>query len=140
MKPSMVAMFGSIMPEPLTMPPTVTFLPSIVQTAQASFDFVSVVITAFAAASPCARVEPRDFAAALTPAKSLSIGRRRPITPVEATSISPGFAPSSPAVTRAVSSASFRPSAPVQAFAQPEFATIALMPRAYPLPPSAALS
>ena len=125
MKPSIVAMFGSIMPEPFDMPPTVTFLPPIVVVTHACFGFVSVVITAFSALSPCSAVVPSACFAAFMPARRRSSGRRRPMTPVEATKTYLGSIPSSPAVTSAESFASFKPSSPVQAFAQPEFARIA---------------
>ena len=127
MNPSIVAMFGSIIPEPLTHPPTVILLPPIATVAAASFGLVSVVITAFATASDFSRERPSAFAAAFAPAASLSTGSRRPITPVDATSTSNGSIPSSPAVTSAENSASFSPTSPVHAFAHPEFASIACM-------------
>ena len=54
MNPSMVAMLGSIMPEPLHMPPTVTVLPPMRVWTAASMGLVSVVITALSAARPAA--------------------------------------------------------------------------------------
>lgn len=118
-------MFGSIMPEPFAMPPTVTFLPPTVTVAHASFGRVSVVMTAFSAASPCAAVRPSAAAAFFMPASRRSVGSGRPMTPVEATRTCRGSTPSSPAVTRAESFASLRPCSPVQALAHPELARIA---------------
>ena len=106
MNPSIVAMFGSIMPEPLHMPPTVTVRPPMVVCTAACFGFVSVVITAFSAARPAASLRASCAAAAFMPASRRSIGRRRPMTPVEATSTWRGSIPSSPAVASAASSAS----------------------------------
>ena len=118
-------MLGSIMPEPLDMPPTVTVFPPISTLAHACLGFVSVVITAFSAASPCAAVRPSLLDAAFIPASSRSSGSRRPITPVEATSTCAGSIPSSPAVASAATRASRSPSSPVQALAQPELARMA---------------
>ena len=125
MKPSMVAMLGSIMPEPLHIPPTVTVLPPMPTVTAASLGRVSVVITALSAARPAAGERSSAAAARFIPARSLSTGRRWPITPVDATRTSDGSMPSSPAVASAESSASFSPASPVQALAQPEFARIA---------------
>ena len=125
MKPSIVAMFGSIMPEPLLIPPTTTFLPPITVVTHACLGFVSVVITAFSAARPCSYVRPSAAFADLMPASSRSIGSGRPMTPVDATRTCSGLMPSSPAVTSAESLASFMPRSPVHALAQPEFARIA---------------
>ncbi len=125
MNPSIVAMLGSIMPEPLLIPPTVTVFPPTTVRTHACLGRVSVVMTAFSAASPCASSAPSSATAAFMPASSRSMGRRRPMTPVEATSTCRGEIPSSPAVASAESSASRKPSSPVQAFAQPELARIA---------------
>ena len=120
-------MFGSIMPEPLHMPPTVTVRPPIFTCTAACFGFVSVVITAFSAARPASGVAARFAAADFMPASRRSIGRGWPITPVEATSTSFGSMPSVFAVSSALRRASARPCAPVQAFAQPLFARMAWM-------------
>ena len=45
-------MLGSIIPEPLDIPPTVTFLPPTTVATQACFGRVSVVMIAFVASSP----------------------------------------------------------------------------------------
>ena len=127
MKPSMVAMLGSIIPEPLHMPPTVTVFPPIVTRTAACLGFVSVVITAFSAARPASGVAASEDAAALMPAKRRSIGSRCPMTPVEATSTSLGSMPRALAVSRALLSASLKPASPVQAFAQPLLARMAWM-------------
>ena len=54
-----------------------------------------------------------------------SMGIATPMTPVDATSTCEVRIPSSAAARDAVSRASFSPRSPVQALAQPEFATIA---------------
>ena len=51
MKPSIVAIFGAIMPDPLAIPFIITFLPSINVIASLSLGNVSVVIIALAALS-----------------------------------------------------------------------------------------
>ncbi|KIX78260.1 hypothetical protein SF23_07620 [Streptomyces sp. MBRL 10] len=82
---SMVARPGASMPAPLAMPPTVQ--PS--REAVAVLCTVSVVLMAMAAASP----PSADSAAAAVsmPGRSLSIGSRTPMRPVEATAISPAL-------------------------------------------------
>jgi hypothetical protein len=52
MKPSIVAIIGSIMPEPLAMPPMPIVRPPIVSCAEASLGNGSVVMIARAAAAP----------------------------------------------------------------------------------------
>ena len=120
-------MLGSIIPEPLVIPPTVTFLPPTTVVTQACFGRVSVVMIAFVASSPCAAVRPSAPFASFIPARRRSMGRRRPMTPVDATRTWCGSIPSSPAVTSAERRASARPPSPVHALAQPEFARIAWM-------------
>ena len=60
MKPSIVAMFGAIIPLPLEIPPTWHFLPSISNSTAISFLRVSVVIIASHASLLC--LEESSFA------------------------------------------------------------------------------
>ncbi len=77
-------MRGSIMPEPLAMPPTVIGPAGVSTTTAQDFGNGSVVMIArVAAASPDAlRLAP----AALTPARILLMSSCTPMTPVDATS------------------------------------------------------
>src|SRR5271157_6540688 len=91
---------------------------------KAIFTTVSVVLIASAAASPPAR--EASATAASTPGRSLSIGSRSPIRPVEQTAISPApTSPSAAARCSAVACVSWKPSGPVQALAPPELSTTA---------------
>ncbi len=83
-KPSMVAMFGSIIPEPLAVPPTVNVPRGVFTVTACSLGNGSVVMIARAITPPC----PRSSAAAAArmPGTTLSILRPTPITPVDATS------------------------------------------------------
>jgi len=116
-------MFGAIIPAPLAMPPTVIVSPPAEKRAVASFGRVSVVMMARAAPAPPS--QPSFSAAAAMPARTLSMGRRTPITPVEATTTSEGAHPTTRAVAAAISRASARPSSPVAALAQPALTTTA---------------
>ena len=121
--PSIVAIIGSIMPEPLAIPPTKMSCPAIVARADASFGNGSVVMIARAAAAPWSAASARS--ATGKPERIFSIGRATPITPVEATSTCGTGQPISRAVSDAISRAARYPSSPVQAFAQPLLTTIA---------------
>ncbi len=81
MKPSIVAMFGRIMPAPLAMPVTVTVLPPIMICFDAALGNVSVVMMPCAASSQC--VADRSASAAGKPATMRSTGSVSMITPVE---------------------------------------------------------
>jgi hypothetical protein len=118
-----VAIEGAIMPEPLTMPATVTVLPPIAVRRTAYFSRVSVVIMAAKAAASLSR--PSEPAAAVMPAWTLAIGRRWPMMPVEATRTLFGVVPSSRAVWAAINVASRYPALPVQTLEQPALMTIA---------------
>ena len=126
MKPSIVAMSGAIMPEPLMIPAIVTGLPSIVQVATAPLAKVSVVMIVAAASS-----QPHGAAAkaASSPASARSIGSGTPITPVEATNTSEGWQPRCAAVRAAMASTAARPRLPVKALELPALTTSA---RAWP--------
>ena len=88
-KPSMVAMSGAIMPEPLQIPLRATAPLADLMTVLrvASFGKVSVVMMASAAAgqAPASRSPDRP---ARAPVDGRSVGRGSPITPVEATKTS----------------------------------------------------
>src|SRR4051795_9038067 len=116
---SIVARLGASMPAPLAIPPTVQ--PSRAWTVV--FGTLSVVMIARAAAGPPS--SDRSFTAAVTPAVSLSIGSRTPMSPVLATATSIAPRPSSAAACSAVAWVSPKPSGPVQALAPPEFRTTA---------------
>ena len=83
-KASMVAIFGAIMPDPLAMPASETFTPSISQIAPAPLANVSVVMIAAAACGHCTAVSS-IFASAVS---MLAASSTTPMTPVEAASIS----------------------------------------------------
>ena len=122
-KVSIVAMFGQIMPEPLAIAPIRTSLPPSSIFSPKLLAWVSVVIMAFEASGlPSTDNFPT---ASLMPAVILSMGRLTPITPVEATNTSSAAQPICSAAIFAVSFAAFIPVSPVQAFAQPAFATMA---------------
>jgi len=115
--PSIVAIIGSIIPDPLHMPPTVTARPSISRRSAICLSTVSVVRIACAASSPPAGL---SAAAALrAPSRMRSIGSSVPMTPVEQTSTSASSTPSAPATAAAMARASAIPCSPVQALAQP---------------------
>ena len=115
--PSRVAIIGSIIPDPLHMPPTVTSRPSISIRTATCLSTVSVVRIACAASSP--PVGLKAAAARDAPARMRAIGSVTPITPVEHTSTSRSSIPSAPATAAAISRASAIPCSPVQALAQP---------------------
>jgi hypothetical protein len=121
-------MFVWIMPLPLAVPPTVTVFPPTSTRATASFSRVSVV--RMASAKPA---WPNSPAAARTPAEILPIGKRTPMTPVEATATSLAPIHSASAVSSCIARASSTPPCPVAALAMPLFATTARTP-----PPSTA--
>ena len=81
MKPSIVAMFGRIIPAPLLMPVMVTVLPPICSCAEAAFGSVSVVMIASSAAPQWSAA--RSASAAGMPATIAETGRLSMITPVE---------------------------------------------------------
>ncbi len=120
---SIVAIRGMIMPAPFAKPASAPPRPR----RNTSLGSLSVVRIARAAAS-----KPRGESARTArgmPSRIRSIGRSWPITPVEATWISRGRAPISPASNAAISRASRSPRAPLATFEMPLFTTI---PRARP--------
>ena len=110
MKPSMVAMFGSIMPAPFTMP-TMRAPPLSVRLRDRSFGYRSVVMIDLA---PCRAPSLLSAATAAGSAPTMSLtGRRQPITPVLLGSTSPLPAmPSAFAVASQMASLSASPSTP----------------------------
>ena len=116
-KPSMVAMFGRIIPAPLLMPVTATVRPPICSVVDAAFGTVSVVMIASAAVlQPSARASAM---AAGRPASMRSFGSVSMITPVENGSTCRGAQPSRAASAAQVERARARPSSPVPALALP---------------------
>ena len=116
-KPSMVAMFGRIMPAPLEMPVTVTVRPPICTWREAALGSVSVVMMPCAASS-----QASPFSAAMAagkPASMRSMGRVSMITPVEngSTWVLRKFI--SAARLSQLRRARMRPSSPVPALALP---------------------
>jgi hypothetical protein len=81
---------------------------------------VSVVRMAWAARSSAAAEPSRAAAAARIPSSTHGMGRCRPMTPVEQTSICSAGQPTSSAARAAIRRASSRPRWPVQALALPE--------------------
>ena len=119
---SIVASDGASIPAPLPIPPT--FHPCGWCSA-ACLGTVSVVMIACAASVPPDRPPPMSWTISVTPARTLSIGSRSPISPVEhtATSTAPVLVPqllSASATASAVLWVSWKPPGPVQAFAPPE--------------------
>jgi hypothetical protein len=121
---SIVARPGASMPAPFAIPPTDQPLRS----TCVVLGRVSVVMMASAATGPPSRLSA--FTAASTPARSLSIGSRSPIRPVEHTATSAGPTMRRPrlnraAVNSAVAWVSWNPCGPVHALAPPELSTTA---------------
>ena len=123
--PSMVHMLGWIMPEPLHIPPMVTFLPSISVSTAISFFTVSVVIMDSAASVPAASDSERRGTIFFTPASRMSMGSCFPITPVDATSTESSGIPRISAAACAVFLQYPYPSSPVHALAIPLLQTTA---------------
>ncbi len=114
---SMVASWGAIMPEPLTMPPTRN---PVEPSSSTVFALVSVVMMAWDASAPAWASSARASYAFWAPESTLSSGSSSPIRPVEHTATSSAFAPSKPATFSAVAFDCSYPGLPVQALAPPE--------------------
>ena len=121
--PSIVAMFGWIMPEPLAIPVTVTDLPPTSTFLDAPLDTMSVVMMASAALAQFAA--RRSAFAAGNPATIRSAGNGSMITPVENGNTSSAEHPMAAATASQTCSPRFRPSSPVPAFALPVLTTMA---------------
>ena len=118
-------MFGSIMPTPFATP--TTRAPEPATSHCATLLTVSVVMMPRATSSADV---PRGCAGSATrPARTLSIGYWRPITPVEAIRISLSLQPMARATPATTSRALFMPSSPVATLA---FFEITTTPRALP--------
>ncbi len=128
-KPSIVAMSGAIMPEPLRKAFTVTVRSPILAWRVASLGKVSVVMMAAAAADQASSLP--DLMSAGTTAAIFSQSSGWPITPVEAMKTSLRGQPSAWAMDQVVSSTALSPSLPVKALALPALTTMArTLPRA----------
>src|SRR5688572_21803842 len=116
-------MFGSIIPEPFAVPPTMKRPLPVSTVIACSFGNGSVVMSACAMSLPL----PRASAAAAVrmPGTTLSILRFTPITPVDATSTCSTPQPRAAAASLTIRSASAMPCVPVHAFAHPLLTTIA---------------
>ena len=123
--PSIVAMFGSIIPEPLAMPPTrKRAAPALEISTAASFGNGSVVMIARAASPP--PVAASAAAAAVMPRSTFAMSSLTPMTPVDATSTAGRLAAERRGgQLRSCASACVIPSGPVHALAQPLLTTIA---------------
>ena len=124
-KPSIVHIFGWIIPEPLLIPPSVTVFPPISNVTAISLFMVSVVIIALDAAVEASSERSSVFAIAATPFSSFSTGSCIPITPVEATATVSAGIPRAFSTAPAVALHASHPSCPVHALAIPEFITTA---------------
>jgi len=120
-KPSMVAMFGLIMPAPLEMPETVIVLPPTVMRREAALATVSVVMMACAAA--CQLSAFRSALAAGRPAFRRSTGSGSRMTPVEKGRTWSAAMPSNAATASQEACAVWRPGSPVPALAMPVLMT-----------------
>ena len=120
--PSMVAMFGSIMPAPLAIPPTWKTPSGVVARTAASFAHRSVVMMASAAAPCPSRLSAPT--ACVMPWRSFSPFSWTPITPVEETRTCSAEHPMARAVSVAIVRATASPWSPVQAFAHPLLTTM----------------
>ncbi|MCY1203648.1 hypothetical protein D9M72_151530 [compost metagenome] len=126
MKPSMVAMFGRIMPAPLLMPVMVTVAPPICTWRLNALGIVSVVMMPSAARAQL--FSDASASAAGRPASMRSTGSGSMITPVENGRICSGASSRWRASAMQVERVRIRPSSPVPALALPVLITIARMP------------
>jgi hypothetical protein len=127
MKPSMVAMFGRIMPAPLLMPVMVTVAPPICTRWLNALGMVSVVMMPSAARAQW--FSDASASAAGRPASMRSTGSGSMITPVENGRICSGAMSRWRASAMQVERVRIRPSSPVPALALPVLMTIARMPK-----------
>ena len=118
MKPSMVAMLGWIIPEPLAMAPMVTVFPPNSMLRASSFFIVSVVRMASRASIDPALESPATRAS--IPASIGVTSSCTPITPVEATTTSSALTGRRSATSAAMRRAAAIPASPLQVLALPE--------------------
>src|SRR5689334_3741401 len=123
MNPSIVAMFGSIIPDPFAIAPTTNDPRDVVTRTECSFGNGSVVMIARAASPPLPRASAEH--ACWIPGMTRSIGSPTPMTPVDATRTCSGGHPSASATCSVIRFAFASPSAPVHAFAHPLLTTMA---------------
>ena len=121
-KPSMVAISGAIIPEPLAIPEITQFLPLMVKLAVAPFSKVSVVRMAKAASCQLAGA---DAASAAKCVVISSAFKGSPITPVEAVAIISAGISSVFDKAETHASTDSMPFAPVKALALPALTKIA---------------
>ncbi len=117
-------MFGSIIPEPLAIPPTRKFPAGVSTSTEASLGNGSVVMIATAASPPPVLASAAD--ALVMPLCTFVMSSFTPMTPVDATSTAFGSHPRAVDVSAVMLVACARPSGPVHAFAQPLFTTTAV--------------
>ena len=122
-KQNIVAFIGWIIPVPFEIPPSVMGRPPMSTRTAASLGWVSVVMIPSAACRP--PWGDRAFTSFGRPARILSMGRGRPMTPVEATRTRASGMRSCLATISVISRASRRPCSPVATLEQPLLATIA---------------
>ena len=122
-KPSIVAMFGRIMPAPLAMPVTVTLRPPMTTRRDAALATVSVVMMPLAASAQPLGVSAAS--AAGRPASMRSTGSVSMITPVENGSTCVARTPINVPSASQLRRARAMPSAPVPALALPVLMRIA---------------
>ena len=115
-------MRGSIIPEPLAMPPTRN-VPADVSTSTA-YDLGNGSVVMIARAASAWPSRDSAATAAGMPVRIASIFRLTPMTPVDATSACDGAQPTRLAASTAISRASAMPCGPVQALAQPLLVTM----------------
>ena len=116
----MVAMFGSIIPEPFAQPIMRTCFPRMLHFAAAHFGRVSVVMIARVNCSNAATCGLRFRASCGIALRIFSTRKGTPITPVEHTSISSGRQARVRETFAAVLREAAVPCGPVQQFAFPE--------------------
>mmetsp|Transcript_34535 Transcript_34535/g.58013 ORF Transcript_34535/g.58013 Transcript_34535/m.58013 type:complete len:313 (+) Transcript_34535:603-1541(+) len=125
--PSMVAMLGWIMPDPLAHPPIVISTPPIMTLSAVLLEARSVVVMAVAAFRPSSSVAPKASTSAGSAATISFILMRLPITPVDSIITSFGLIFSSAAIASADATASSHPGTPVAALAWPALIRMARM-------------
>mmetsp|Transcript_25671 Transcript_25671/g.48671 ORF Transcript_25671/g.48671 Transcript_25671/m.48671 type:complete len:345 (+) Transcript_25671:524-1558(+) len=117
--PSMVAMLGWIMPDPLEQPPMLTSTPPRLILRAADLEARSVVVMAVAAARPEASSSPSAAASEGSAASISVILMRLPMTPVDSSMMSLGSTPITLPIASALARVSSQPCWPVAALACP---------------------
>ena len=104
--PSIVAISGAIMPEPLMIPTTCTFVPPTIALAVAPFAKVSVVPMVLVASS---QLQGSELNTRVSPANALSLGNGTPMTPVDDTNTALSEHPRCAATCVVIASTASRP-------------------------------